>query len=362
MLRARGARGALSIVSAFALALALALAPELARAASSGNIDLQLDEAAARDFAQRAGVDPNTVRDRLQGEIDRLFQVSRIEDYLRLVGDSNAFTTKGIGVDYATTLKFVMVGAAVNLAANAESALTPEDLQSKPPIAALTTNFTLMGGLNLGILGLRPVTIYGNYFKGGTSLGEEFSGDLANWGLHGQLKLFAPEGESLLIGWGGIAITSGVESSQTSLRLGKKFKRDFPFGNVAGTTVNVGADSASTLNVDLSTYSVPLEVTTSLRLLLVTVYGGAGFDWQLGGTSKMGIDVDTALAGKILGQEVNLGRAHVTASSEVAPSPGRFRGIVGAQVNVAIVKLFTQATFTPNPFLASIAFGAKIAY
>jgi hypothetical protein len=347
------------------LAVLLPAAPT--RGDAQGSVTLTL-EPAAQDFAQKAGVSPADIEPRIRQEIERIFQLygGRLEDYLRLVGDANAFTTKGLGVDYATNLKFVMVGAAVNLSANAESALTPDDLKGKPPVAALSTNFTLMGGLNLGLIGLSPVTIFGNYFKGSGNLGDEFTGDLHNWGLHGQLKLGAPDEEKLrhaVLQWGGIAITSGVDYSKTQLRLGKKFKRDFPFGMVAGHSVNVNADNMSALTVDLETYSVPLEVTTALRLLyILTAYGGLGFDWQLGGGSRMAVDMGASLAGSVMGQETPIGSAKVTASADAEPTAGRVRGILGAQVNIAIVRLFAQLNFIPNPFLASIAFGARLAY
>ncbi len=351
----------------FALAAAMLLPAARAQAASSASVVVTPQDPAASDFARRAGVDPASMKAQIEGELDRLFQVGRLEDYLRMVGDSNAFTTKGMGVDYATNLKFAMIGAAANVAVNARSALTSEDARTKPPIAALTTNFTLMGGVNLGAIGLHEVTLFGNYFKQDAKLGDDFSGSLYNWGAHGQIKLLGPNQEralSALIQWGGIAITSGVEHSRTELRLGKKFKRDLPFGSAGGFAIAVGADSSSRFNVNMETYSVPLEVTTSLRLLtLLTAYGGAGFDWQMGGGADMSIDVGTRLSGKVMGEDTgDLGEAHVTASADAPPSRGRLRAILGLQLNIAVVRLFTQLNIARDPFLASVAFGARVAY
>lgn len=343
----------------FAL-LSVVVGSVMAGSAAAG-VKINVDPG-AKDFMDRAGLNEAS----LQNEIERVFQVHRIDDYLRAVGNSYAFTTKGMGVDYATNIDYLVFGAAASVAANAEGALTPEDAKTKPPVAALTTNWTLMGGLNFGLFGFKPLTLYFNYFKGSGSLGDEFNVSLKNWGAHAQLKLFGPKKSglgALLIQWGGIAVTTGVDYSSSTLTLGKKLKRSFPMGSVNNMPVQVGFDAMGTFDVALETTSIPLELTTSLQLLsLLTVYGGGGFDWQLGGGSEMKIAVAGKMTGTVNTQATHLGDASVNEERRVDPSRGRLRAIGGVQLNILVVRLFAQVNLVPDPFLASIGFGARVAF
>ena len=127
-----------------------------------------------------------------------------------------------------------------------------------------------------------------------------------------------------------------------------------------------GEAKDATFTVDMTTKSIPLELTTSLRLLtLLTVYGGMGIDWQLGGGSSMELDIKgLSLSGQINNVPyTNLGTADVSASAKASPSSAKMRGILGAQINLAIVRLFAQVNVAnTSPTMASLAVGARIAY
>src|SRR5262249_31121581 len=148
----------------------------------------------------------------------------RLRDYLRAFGDAQAFTTRGLGADYGANFRYVEVGVAANISVNAEKNFVPEDVPGRPPVGGLATNLTAMAGLNLGLIGLRPLTLYGNYFKKSATLGD-VDGDLDNYGAHVQLRLFGPtRRESIwaaFFRWGGIDITSGFDHSRMTLGLSK---------------------------------------------------------------------------------------------------------------------------------------------
>jgi hypothetical protein len=129
--------------------------------------------------------------------------------------------------------------------------------------------------------------------------------------------------------------------------------------------VAFASDVNGNLNFTVSqtTWSVPLEVTTSLRLLsLVTVYGGFGMDFQLGGGSDMHIAMDNAsVTNKASG--ANLGTVSVHVDGHANPSTARLREIVGVQLSfMDLVRLFAQANVTgDSPVLTSIALGLRLA-
>jgi hypothetical protein len=98
------------------------------------------------------------------------------------------------------------------------------------------------------------------------------------------------------------------------------------------------------------------------------VYGGIGFDWQLNGSSDMAVSLDGDTVGIVRaqnGQEMmaHVGRAQIVATENASPSAGRLRALLGAQTNLAFVKLFLQVNFaTQDPLVASLAFGARVAF
>ena len=143
--------------------------------------------------------------------------------------------------------------------------------------------------------------------------------------------------------------------------------------NLAAVGIPEGAPvsitNTGTLNfvVQQTTWSIPLEVTTSLRLLsLITVYGGLGLDFQLGGGSDMALDMTGAsLRGEVRGVRYdNLGTVDVRANGQVKPSPARLREIVGLQLGILdVIRLFVQVNATASsPMLASVAAGLRLAY
>lgn len=347
------------------LAVAALIVAGVAPAARAG-VDLKIDPGQGGAYAQQLGLNLDQVRMQLQTELDRLFQVYRLDDYLRAFSDAQSFTTRGLGVDYGSTINLAEVGIAANVAVNGNKAITEGDTRTQP-VAGVATNITVMAGLNLGFLGLRPVTVFGNYFaRKGTY--REFGADLKNFGAHLQLKLFAPRDESLwsaFVQWGGIAITSGFDHARLELSLAKNFQRSVPVSGSGRDLGRIDVDSTGTFELDMRTWSVPVEVTTSLRFLyLLSVYGGAGLDFQFGSGSDLRVNLNGKLTGVVPGQSqrVDLGTADVLATESAGPSTGKVRGIVGLQANLWFLKLFTQLNIVPDPFVASIAVGARLAY
>jgi hypothetical protein len=327
------------------------------------------------EFVQATGMgSQEAVQAFIQQKIGEVFQTADAPGFLRKLGDSQSFTSKGIGVDYASEATYFEVGGAVNFAMGVDRTYQPSNVEGFP-IQGVGLNASAMAGLSLEFLGL-PVMIFGNYMKVPTMNYGSMSGSLDNWGVHAQLRLFGPSHKNsafnMLLRWGGIAITTGIDSSHMALGLHKNIKSNFAFPGAPQTALGVTAtaDNQAKFNLDMTTRSIPLEVTTSLRLLtFVTAYGGLGFDWQLGGASKMDLAINAAMTGRFVDPNTqttvsqNLGNATVTAKVSADPSPARIRGIVGAQFNLFLLRVFTQVNMTSgNPMMASLAAGLRLAY
>jgi hypothetical protein len=325
----------------------------------------------AAAFAAAMGTDVATLQNQLQTQVNQLFQTANVGSFLRDFQNAQSFSAKGLGVDYASEATLVEVGATFSIASNIDKAYTPSGSYANPPISNGGANFSLMGGLGLGVFGIEPLMIFGNWFKGSTTLGQ-LDGDYNNWGVHGQLRLFGPSRSTsatgFLVRWGGIAITSGADYARLSLSTSKQITStmNLPTSLSQIPSVTITSSGSLTFTVDQTTWSVPLEVTTSLRLLsLVTLYGGFGLDWQLGGGSNLNINMQNAtLKGSFGNQTYNdLGTATIAASGHVNPSPARLREIVGIQINAMLVRLFFQVNVTgSSPMLASAAAGLRLAY
>jgi hypothetical protein len=327
--------------------------------------------AGADSLASSLGISTEALVQQLTSQVNGLFQTSDISGFLRGFQNAQSFSTKGLGVDYASEGTLVEAGATVSFASNVDKAYKPSGSYSTPPISGGGGNFSLMAGLGLGLIGVDPLMIFGNWFKGSATLGQ-LDGSYQNWGFHGQLRLFGPSrglsATQFLIRWGGIAITSGADYSRLTLSSSQSIRSSFNLPtNTPGVMVpiTVASDGPITFSVEQTTWSVPLEITTSLRLMtLFTVYGGLGLDWQLGGGSDMNVNMNATLSGKVPGDTttVNLGTASVAATGHVNPSAARLREIIGLQINAMVVRLFVQVNVTgDSPMLTSVAAGLRLA-
>jgi hypothetical protein len=326
-------------------------------------------------FSGALGVsDPQQITNDILNQVNNIFQVADVAAFLKDFQNAQAFSSKGLGVDYASETTLAEVGATLSFATSADKSYNrPSGSYTDPmPLNSGGVNFSLMGGLGLGLVGLDPVMIFGNWFKGNASVGQ-LDGSYDNWGLHGQLRLLGPSRKmsatKFLIRWGGIAITSGADYSRMTLNGRKDLQSTFtlPAYSVGGPQGSVSIQNQGTLTFALqqTTWTVPLEVTTSLRLLsLLTIYGGIGLDFQLGGGSDLDINMTSGnLTGKVAGTTVNdLGTASITVKQHVNPSAARFREIVGLQIGVFdIVRVFVQVNNTPSsPSLTSVAAGLRL--
>jgi hypothetical protein len=347
------------------LALAAVSLVSLA-APARADVTVHIDKSKVDQLAAQAGVQLPDVDEQVRAELARVFEIYRLKDYLRAFNDAQSMTTRGLGVDYGSTIGLVEVGIAANVAVNGNKALSESDARTQE-LSGVATNITAMAGLNLGFLGLRPVTLFGNFFKQKGSY-REFSAELDNYGAHLQLKFLASRKESLwtaFVRWGGIAITTGFDRARMRLSLDKTFSRTIPIAAGGRDVAQVAVSSVGSLALESRSWSVPLEVTTNLRFLYVlTAYGGVGYDFQLGGGSDMDVSLSGNLTGTAVGQSssIDLGSAEVVATEHADPSRGQFRGILGLQANLWFVKLFTQLNVVPNPFVASVALGARLVW
>lgn len=330
---------------------------------------MSIDPGPGGDLANALGIDISELETQLQGEIETAFQAVNPDGYLRAFSNAQAFSNRGLGVDYASNPTVLSCGAAGNVSFGIDEEID-DDTAVSPGL-----NLSLMCGVNLGTVNpdLRNLTIYGNVFrfKSG-AFAESLTGTLTNVGVHAQLKLLRPKNRKreLVLQWGGLDLTAGIEYSRLSIKLGSDslFSELPVVGDELSASLSnaiVDLDSTGVFNLATNTIIIPLEASTNLRIAyFLTVFGGLGFDFQVGQS-----DLDIQLVGDMKaddplnpGQEIDLGTATIDIDGESSPSPGRVRAFAGLQLNLWRVKLFGQVNARPEPAAVGFTFGGRFAW
>jgi hypothetical protein len=339
-------------------------------AARAVNLTLTVNPGPGADFARQAGLDVGQLEMVLDQQLQEYFQLYRFEDFLKALGDGQSFTNRGLGVDYASDFKAVILGMGANIAFNLDSAF-----QSRTTGQLFQygrgVNLTIMAGLNLDALDLGPFKVYTNYFVFTHGLGP-FEARTTNFGLHVQASLFKPEATSLvgkLFRWGGLDITTGVEQEKGVLWLDGTLSTTVPLDQVSpaaqGATVKI--DAMGDIAFYTRAVTMPIELTTSLRLLhLLSLYGGAGYDLKIASAVDGYMGATTRLTGRTpaLGaQDVDVGTARVQITHLSRLSEGDLRFLAGVQLNLFLVRIFVHGNvLMHDPMLYTVGAGFRLAY
>ena len=337
------------------LAPIVALAALAVPAAAPADVDVTLSPD-GEALAAELGLDPATLEARLQAKLDDLYDAANVAGFLRAFANATSFASRGTGVDYAPVFDGAELGITANLAVAVEGLEEGQD-----PAAGLAPNLSLVGGLNLGRWGHPEVTLYGNGFYRGASF-DQLEGSITNAGFHAQYHLWpASDTSPLVFQWSGLHLTAGVEWSRWRFAAGDSITRDFTLTGDNGVDTDVTAAGGGRFDLAASSTVVPLEVTTSVRILyLASLYVGGGVDLQLGSA-----DAAIALSGQMTGVRpsdgaaVAIGSASVTAAGDGRPSRVAYHLLLGAEANLWRIKLVLQTSFVPLDG-ASVGLGLRV--
>lgn len=305
-----------------------------------------------RALATAAGTTPEEMANRIKGEIEDAYNTNDVSGFLTAFTDATAFSQRGLAVDYVSTPSSFVIGFGGNVSVAGDDSFDADE----SPTAGAAVNLGLMLGANLASQGLPRWTLYGNAFYNKAST-DRLKGNLTSLGAHAQVKLIKPvedKGIARAFRWIGVDVTSGVEYTRWSLDAADDLQNDF---TVSGYDLTMTSNGA--FNLTSNAITIPVEATTGFRVLgLLSVYGGAGVDFSYGEST-----VDAALDGDVTtdqaGVEVDVGNAVITADGKGDASPAALHALVGAQVNLWKLKIFTQANVSQIP-AASVSFGLRL--
>jgi hypothetical protein len=292
-------------------------------------------------LAAQAGVDSSEVQQAISDKVDGTLHIDGHENFLIQMANANAMSTKGMGVDYASNPQRFVVGASFG---SSESGIAPS-LTWGPeqlPRGGYSVQLSLMAALNLGFLSgdesvLRRfvLSVNGMALKAQTGV---FAAEMQNLGAHLQFKIIRPPHKGI-VEWGGLDMTSGYELSNYHLQLSKTMPVE---------AEGLHWDAAGQFALESSASTVPIELSTNVRLSVVGIYGGLGYDLRLGGSrATTDLSLGGPLALRYQGKEQQLGRVDASMVTHGLAATNAARVFGGVQANIFMVKVYGQVNWGP---------------
>lgn len=304
-------------------------------------------------LAQRLGLTPADLAAQMRSAIDNAYGASNVDGFLRSFADATAFSMRGLGVDYASNPRSLVVGVGANLAV----AATDNVDATERPTSGLAANLAFMAGLNLADQGAPRWTVYGNgfYRKGST---RSLRGGILSAGLHAQYRVMAPQQDTGVatkaLRWIGIDLTWGIEITRWTLGIVDDIASDFGVTGASGNA-NITLDSTGRFDLSSSAATIPFEITTGIRIAtLVGVYVGAAAD-VTAGSATLAANLDGTL---VTSDNRAIGTATISGGGDQDASLVAGRVLAGTQLELWKLKAYAQVNASTTP-AASVGFGIR---
>lgn len=293
----------------------------------------QIDVVLNEDLARQAGLDPEQVRQDIRGATEGALKLDTPQAFLDQMAAANAFATKGMGVDYASNPQRFFAGGALGTAVNGQG-LTFVRGKDTLPTGGFAFQAAVNAGLNLGILAKdesfwRRVVVSANGIWASGASGP-FDAELYNVGAHLQVKLVRPPHEGL-VEWGGLDVGSGYEISSYRLLL----RETLP---IEGGGVRWDANGS--MDVRAESHTIPVEVSTNLRVFVFSVYAGGALDIRRSATADGALALGGPVIAEAQGRTMEIGTVDASMALQGTTAEYVPRVFGGVQINVLYVKVY----------------------
>lgn len=336
---------------------AVAVALGLGAPAWGQSFDLSFDVDRAK--AQQLGMDPDRLERDLDAMVDQHLRLRDLDGFLESMARAAAVSTRGMGADYGSNPQRFVLGGGVGSGVNSAGLTFGKGQEALPP-GGFAAQVSFLAGVNLGgILGAkegsagRRFLLYANGLAMPLPSSREIGGTMYNAGAHLQV-LLVDRVNAGVASWGGLALTAGYERSHYALRLRKELPLSAPISGGEATWTALG-DYRITATSD----AIPIELSTNVRLLAVTVWMGGALDVGFGESNAF-----AALNGPVKGKVG--GRSEAMGTGSLALSAGQpFEDVVprlflGAQLNVLMLKAYGHLNLASDGSVGGHV-GARIA-
>jgi hypothetical protein len=313
----------------------------------------------------------DAVFDALENEVNANLPDADTGTYLKGIANASVLSGAGIGVDYAAPFKVALLGFNFGLGADLGSVPLSDLLNGNADLSRVG-GIAGQGSVLLGI-SLAPylsgksalfdparLKIFAGFFK--KSISRE-TADLAftAFSLHGQYKIITGGMKGAgLAKWGGLDVTTGLRSSAMRVEINQSVTEGvtqsstYP-GNPSITSTFVGNVNAG---ADTNIYTIPIDVSTSARLLYVLgFFAGLGMDMSFGSANSIANltgPITTTDSANSLG--VITGQAALDLGENTGPTLSNVRYFAGAQIEMGVLAISLQF----NQSLTNSTLGANL--
>jgi hypothetical protein len=306
------------------------------------DVEVRLNQQ-GEELAAEFGVTAEDMAAQMANQIDLLYRVTRIEELLHAFSNTAAFSTRGVGASYDVDASDRFVGVTVGgIHGDVGIGVVNKYL------AGALVNVALTGGFNFK----ERWTVFANtgYFQ--TELyGVE--GDLFNIGAHVQYQVLQSQGPEKAR-WTGLAVTSGLDHVRLNVGRADTIKSRFKIG-----TRSIQMASVGDLSIEARTVSVPIEVSTGVRLGRVFGVYAAGGIAITGGSTTITAALESQLS-MFKDNPVPLGEATIEADGSSSPSSLSKHALVGIELHTKHFRMFTQGVVASGQ--EGLAFGMRAAF
>jgi len=313
------------------------------------DLELTIDQ----DVADAFGIDVSQMETELEAQTSEALNLVDPQAFMDSMANAGGIAAKGMGVDYASNPKMFVVGGGVGASTHAGGFSFGRGDEELPE-NGFATMVSLMAGVNLGLFNgpgddgaLDRFVVYVNGMALDLPSDREFGGSMNNVGAHVQAKLVKGK-NAKVVEWGGLDLTTGFEHSTYVLALSDELPitGSVPVDGSA-RDAEVTWTAEGTYDMKASTNSIPLEVSTNVRALILSLYFGGAVDVHLA-KSVATAELDGPLEARLRGTKDTLGTAKLTVDFDGAGDPFVPRGFVGTQLNLTVLKLYAHLNAGAN--------------
>ena len=319
------------------IVLVVTAVPVRARADSSVTVTLN---SLGQQLATEYGQSEQQMIDKVRTEIEDIYQTQHISTLLNAFANTAAFTARGLGADRQSDPGTWSLAVAATGALATDLALG----NSSHVVAGAVVNIGGIAGTSLARWGAPRWSVFASGSYEATTI-HGLAGSLWTAGATAQVKLVEGTAPGRMR-WTGVDASASLDLARWTVSEEQPISINFRVTGTQGQKKTIDLASTGTLAVHAGTYTVPLEVTTGVRLFdVLALYGGGGLDLTFGTSS-----IDASLAGNLTidNDHEPIGTATIAASGTGGPDTWSVHALAGAELHTRYVRVFVQGALAPS--------------
>ncbi len=316
----------------------------------------------------------DAIFDDLETQVNAAIPAADTTTYLKGIANSAVIGGSGMGVDYASPFKFFIfsgnLGAGVDLGNVSLSDLISGTAAATDVVGAPQAAITI--GMNVGSVikksgGLIDFSRMKGFigFLSSSTNQQDVSATFSSFSLMGQYKL-VPEKSigARLIRWGGVDVSGGYRYSSLNISAVIPIQQSSAstMSTPGNPTLTTTFDGDLTLGADVGSSTLPLEISSSFRVLYIfNFFGGFGADFSFGSAQNITTVAGPVTAVDSLGALGTIGGdADLNLGSNQGPSFTSLRSFIGVQLELAVMAASFQFTKSITNGTMGGNFGLKV--